>query len=71
MKILNSIFLTLLIVGGLNWGIIGLFNVDIVAMLFGGMGSIISRTIYTLVGVSALWAFGFYMKLTREDNEVR
>ena len=54
MKPLNLITLVLLIVGGLNWGLVGLFNFDLVATLFGA-GSILARIVYVLVGLSALW----------------
>jgi uncharacterized membrane protein YuzA (DUF378 family) len=54
MRTLNLITLTLLIVGGLNWGLVGLFEFDLVAALFGEM-STLSRIVYTLVGLSALW----------------
>ena len=54
MKLLNLITLILLIVGGLNWGLVGLFNFDLVATLFGA-GSILARIVYMLVGLSALW----------------
>ena len=54
MRILNTVTLVLLIVGGLNWGLVGLFNFDLVAALFGEM-SAISRIVYTVVGLSALW----------------
>ena len=54
MKPLNLITLILLIVGGLNWGLVGLFNFDLVATLFGA-GSILARIVYVLVGLSALW----------------
>jgi len=54
MRVLNLITLTLLIVGGLNWGLVGLFNFDLVAALFGEM-SLLSRIVYTLVALSALW----------------
>ena len=54
MKVLNTITLVLLIVGGLNWGLVGLFEFDLVAALFGEM-SLLSRLVYSLVGVSALW----------------
>lgn len=47
--------MTLLIVGGLNWGLVGLFNFDLVATLFGEM-SAVSRVVYTLVGLSALYS---------------
>jgi uncharacterized membrane protein YuzA (DUF378 family) len=49
MKPLNLITLILLIVGGLNWGLVGLFNFDLVATLFGA-GSIFARIVYLLVG---------------------
>ena len=54
MRILNAVTLVLLIVGGLNWGLVGLFNFDLVATLFGEM-SALSRIVYVLVGLSALW----------------
>jgi uncharacterized membrane protein YuzA (DUF378 family) len=54
MKPLNLITLVLLIVGGLNWGLVGVFDFDLVAMLFGA-GSILARIVYVLVGLSALW----------------
>ena len=54
MQLANKITLLLLIVGGLNWGLVGLFDFDLVAALFGEM-SLISRAVYVLVGASALW----------------
>jgi len=54
MRIVNYVTLALLIVGGVNWGLIGLFNFDLVAALFGEM-SALSRVVYTVVGASALW----------------
>ena len=54
MRILNTLTLVLLIVGGLNWGLVGLFNFDLVASLFGEM-SAVSRIVCALVGLSALW----------------
>lgn len=54
MKALNLITLILAIVGGLNWGLVGLFDFDLVASLF-GVDSAVSRLIYVLVGVSALY----------------
>ncbi|MCI8352811.1 MAG: DUF378 domain-containing protein [Clostridia bacterium] len=55
MKIIDKIALVLVIIGAIVWGLIGLFNFNLVEMLFGNM-TIISRIIYTLVGVSGLWA---------------
>ncbi len=54
MSAINKLTLVLLIVGGLNWGLVGLFGFDLVAALFGEM-SLLSRIVYTLVGLSALW----------------
>lgn len=55
MSAVDWIAMTLLIVGGLNWGLVGLFNFDLVATLFGQM-SALSRIVYTLVGLSALYS---------------
>ena len=55
MNVLNKVFLILLIIGGLNWGLVGLFQYDLVVALFGGMSSLLSRIIYTLVGISGLY----------------
>ena len=54
MRALNSITLLLLLVGGLHWGLVGLFDFDLVAALFGEM-SMLSRIVYALVGASALY----------------
>jgi uncharacterized protein len=54
MKALNLITLVLVIVGGLNWGLVGLFDFNLVAAIFGA-GSFLSRLIYILVGLSAIW----------------
>jgi len=54
MKALHMVTFLLVIVGGLNWLLVGLFNWD-VGQLFGGMDAAVSRVIYVLVGLSALW----------------
>jgi uncharacterized membrane protein YuzA (DUF378 family) len=54
MRLVNTITLVLLIVGGLNWGLVGVLGFDFVTALFGEM-SPLSRIVYTLVGLSALW----------------
>ena len=54
MKTMDLIAAVLVIVGGLNWGLVGIANVDLVATLFGEMSSM-SRVVYALVGVSALY----------------
>jgi uncharacterized protein len=55
MNALDWVALVLMIIGGLNWGLIGLFNVDLVAGIFGEM-SPLSRAIYTAVGLAALYS---------------
>ena len=60
--IMDKITLVLAIIGGLNWGSIGIFGFDIVAFLFGGSGSAISRVIYTLVGLSAVWCISLLFR---------
>ena len=59
MKVLYNIVLTLVIIGALNWLLIGIFNFDLVAMIFGQM-SVLSRIIYTLVGLSGIVSIGLY-----------
>ena len=51
---LSKLAMVLLVVGGLNWGLVGLLNFDLVATIFGAM-SLLSRVVYTVVGVSAVY----------------
>lgn len=64
MKILYYIALTLLIIGALNWLLIGIFSFDLVATLFGEM-SMLSRIVYSLVGISGLISIGLYSKIDK------
>ncbi|QOS98824.1 DUF378 domain-containing protein [Brevibacterium sp. JNUCC-42] len=57
---MDKLALLLVIIGAINWGLIGLFHFDLVATLFGGMGSILSRIIYTLVGIAGIYAIKFF-----------
>ena len=52
---MDTIALILSIIGSINWGLVGIFQFDLVAWLFGGQGSVVSRVIYTLVGLAGLW----------------
>ncbi len=54
MKIIDKIALVLIIIGAINWGLIGIFNFNLVDAIFGTM-SVLSRIIYALVGISGLW----------------
>ena len=56
MSVFYKICILLLIVGGLNWGLVGLFRFDLVAWLVGGSASVISRIVYSLIGLCALGA---------------
>lgn len=59
---LDMIALILAIVGGLNWGLIGLFQFDLVAWIFGGQDALLSRVIYTLVGAAAVWCITLFFR---------
>ena len=59
---LDKIALILSIIGGLNWGSIGLFGFDIVAWICGGQDSVISRIIYTVVGLAAVWCISLLFR---------
>ena len=65
MKVLDTIALILIIIGGLNWGLIGFFQFNLVDTIFGTY-SIISRIIYVLVGLSSIYGLSFFMK----DNAI-
>lgn len=64
MKTLNVIALVLVVVGGLNWGLVALFNFDLVAAIFGDM-SVLSRIVYALVGLSAIIVAANLPKFTK------
>ena len=61
MKFLDRTALTIAIIGALNWGLIGIFRFDLVNFLFGNM-SMLSRIVYTLVGLSGLYLFRFFAR---------
>lgn len=63
--IMDRIALTISIIGALNWGSIGLFNFDIVAWICGGSGTLLSRIIYTVVGLAGIWLISLLFR-TRE-----
>ena len=62
MSAVDYIAMVLLIIGGLNWGMVGLFNIDVVASIF-GPESAVSRVIYTLVGIAALYSIYLSAKM--------
>ena len=57
--------LILLIIGGVNWGLVGIFEFDLVAWLFGGQIALLSRIVYIIVALSAVWCISL---LFRDDS---
>ena len=62
----DKIALILLIIGGVNWGLVGIFEFDLVAWLFGSADSVLSRTIYILVAISAVWCISLLFQKNEE-----
>ena len=63
---LKKLILILLIIGGINWGLVGFFNYNLVSAIFGGNLVIISRIIYAVVGLSALYAISYLFRDNRQ-----
>ena len=59
---IDKLALVLLIIGGLNWGLVGIFSFDLVAWIFGGQGAVISRLVYILVALSAAWCISLLFR---------
>ena len=72
---LDKISLILTIIGAINWGLIGLFQFDLVAWIFGGQDAILSRIIYTVVALAGIWCisllFGEHRAARHEEAEER
>lgn len=66
---MDTLALLLSIIGCLNWGLIGLFKFDLVAWLFGGQYSLLSRLVYTVVGLSGIWCISFLFRRARLSRE--
>ncbi len=67
--IIDRIALILAIIGGLNWGLVGLFRFDLVAYLFGGQTATLSRVIYALVGLAAIWCISLLFRDHRGEAD--
>ncbi len=59
---IDIIALILAVIGCLNWGLIGIFQFDLVAWIFGGQDALLSRIIYTVVGLAGLWCVSFLFR---------
>ncbi|MCL2364948.1 MAG: DUF378 domain-containing protein [Defluviitaleaceae bacterium] len=60
--------LSLVILGAINWGLIGLFRFDLIAVIFGGMESVVSRIIYTIIALAGLYCLSFIGRATMEQH---
>ena len=67
---MNKFCLTLIIIGAINWLLVGIFQFDVVAWLFAGSASVVSRIIYTIIGLAGLWCINLLTKPLghREDR---
>ncbi|MDR0999671.1 MAG: DUF378 domain-containing protein [Clostridiales bacterium] len=65
-KALDMTALTLVVIGAINWGLVGLFKLDVIATLFGGMESWFSRIIYAVIGLAGLYCLSLYSKMSQE-----
>lgn len=66
MKAINGIVLALIVIGAINWGLVGLFNFNLVTFIF-AKATVVSRIIFTLVGIAGLWSLTFFARLCTED----
>lgn len=67
MSLLKRIALTLVVIGAINWGLIGLFGFDVIAAIFGGQGAGFSRFIYILVGISGLISLSIFADVPEDE----
>lgn len=70
---LDKIALILTIIGGINWGLVGLFRFDLVAWIFGGQTAIISRIIYTVIALASIWCISMLFQenaIARSSSDI-
>ncbi len=67
---MDRLSLALVIVGAINWGLIGLFQFDLVAFLFGGQAALISRILYAVIGAAGLWSISLLFSPHERDAHV-
>ena len=66
---MDTLALILAIIGSVNWGLVGIFRFDLVAWIFGGQAAVISRIIYTLVGLAGLWCITLLFRRNKAIDE--
>ena len=59
---MDTLALILVIIGALNWGMVGLFQFDLIASIFGGMSTVVSRIIYTILGLAGIWGISILFR---------
>lgn len=62
--------LILLVIGGLNWGLVGIFGFDVVAWLFGGSGTFLARTVYIIIALAACWGISMFFRRPKLSESV-
>lgn len=62
---MDTLALLVSIIGSINWGLVGIFQFDLVAWLFGGQGALLSRIVYTVVGLAGLWCVTMLFRRNR------
>lgn len=67
---MDRLALVLVIIGALNWLLVGVFRFDLVASLFGGENTLLSRAVYTLVGIAGLYAISFLFREREVEKKV-
>lgn len=65
---MNIVAMILVIIGAINWGLIGFFQFDLVAAIFGGQDAVVSRIIYALVGLAGLWCIVLLPRVRHRDK---
>lgn len=65
---MDTLSLLLVIIGAINWLLVGLFQFDLVSWLFGGQGALLSRIVYSLVGVAGLWSISLLFRDHEQDR---
>jgi uncharacterized membrane protein YuzA (DUF378 family) len=67
---LDKISIVLAVIGAINWGLVGLFQFDLIAFMFGGVGTILSRIVYTLIALAGIWCISLLFR-DSETSRVR
>lgn len=66
---MDTIALILLIIGALNWGLVGIFQYDLIAGIFGSSANVVARILYTLVGLAGIWSIKFLFRREHVHDE--